>query len=76
MKVWERIAAHAADDLALETRLDVESWMYSTRTTPCDIEDEFRIIGRKRQNKLCAEMRVDCRQCLEKYLELEEEKRL
>ena len=69
MKIWEKVATEMTEQLKHEfkTKEAVKSGLYSLRTTPCELEREFRYIGSK-PNKNCV---FDCTECLDEYLEIE-----
>jgi hypothetical protein len=72
MKVWEHIKNLAEiGGTKFETQKDAKSWMYETRTTPCEIEQVFDILGPKAMDEMCQEFQLDCLSCLGKYLDKE-----
>lgn len=49
----------------------IRDWMYSVRCTPCDMDEEFKILGENKMNELCIKKQFDCRDCIDEYLESE-----
>lgn len=68
MKVWEKIAELAKGQEELRGKEDVASWMHITKTTPCDMDDDFKELGNISQ-ELCEGH--NCYECLDEYLERE-----
>lgn len=61
MKVWEKLGA---------TKESVRDGMYLNRELPCTVDDEIKIIGKYRMDKLCVRMDCDCEKCLDAFLDL------
>jgi len=72
LKLWEKVKEYAAEEsFKLDTVEKVRDWMYANRVTPCDMEVQFRIAGKKAMDEICREFQLDCLSCLDKYLDLE-----
>lgn len=65
MKVWEKIAELAKGQEELRGKEDVASWMHITKTTPCDMDDEFKELGNISQ-ELCEGH--DSNYCKDRYI--------
>jgi|GEM_PF-2059391 len=72
MKVWERIAQF--EDAQGMDKKQIAKLMYDYKMTPCDAEDEHGFLSEDTMNKLCKKYQLECRDCLDEYLESEVDK--
>lgn len=71
MKVWEYIAVMSKERISKDKKL-VKNFLVENNKTPCSVENELfdRDLSNSTIYKTCNNFKK-CKECLEKYLEME-----